>query len=161
MTLLLTATPAIVVVSAVFTLRRDAPLSLLPSCELPKPAFAPLPQIPGHGPRPSPYVRARLALALLVLLASPVAAFAQATPAQAIALEQQGKLGEAAVAWRAVTERNPRDAGAFASLGVVLAKQQRYPEAAAAYRKALALDPKLPGIQLNLGLAEFKQGRFS
>ena len=100
-----------------------------------------------------------LAVAALMLL--PVALRAQeATPAQAIALEQQGKLPEAAAAWLAVTRANPRDGAAFASLGVVLAKEQKYPEAAAAYRKALALNPKLPGLQLNLGLAEFKQGHF-
>ena len=79
----------------------------------------------------------------------------------AIALEQQGKLAEAAQVWQAMTERNPRDAAAFASLGVVYSKEQKYPEAAAAYRKALALNPKLPGIPLNLGLAEFKQGHFA
>ena len=71
------------------------------------------------------------------------------TPADAIALDQQGKLPEAAQAWRAVIARDSRDAGAFASLGVVLSKEQKYPEAAAAYRKALALNPKLPGIVLN------------
>ena len=79
---------------------------------------------------------------------------------QAMALEQQGKLPEAVEAWRAVTEHNPQDAGAFASLGVVLARETQYKEAAAAYRKAIALNPRLPGIQLNLGLAEYKQGQF-
>jgi Flp pilus assembly protein TadD len=42
------------------------------------------------------------------------------TPAEAIALEQQGRLPEAAQVWRAVIERNPNDAAALASLGVVL-----------------------------------------
>src|SRR5271165_3517402 len=74
------------------------------------------------------------------------------TPADAISLEGQGKLAEAADAWRVVIARNPDDAPAFASLGVVLSKQQRYAEAAVAYKKALALNPKLPGIELNLGL---------
>src|SRR5450631_4361148 len=92
---------------------------------------------------------ASIAAVALVLL--PLALAAQkATPAQAIALEQQGKLAEAAQAWQAVTRANPRDGAAFASLGVVLAKQEQYPEAAAAYRKALAINPKLPGLQLNL-----------
>src|ERR1041385_3719544 len=97
-------------------------------------------------------------LGLAVLFVSSIAS-AQ-TPSQAIELEQQGKLVEATEAWRAVTRKNPRDAAAFASLGVVLSKEQKYDEAAQAYGKALALNPKLP-IQLNLGLAEFKQGRFS
>jgi len=79
-------------------------------------------------------------------------------PSAAIALEEQGKLAEAAQAWSAVTRQNPRDAGAFASLGVVLSRQEKYDEAASAYKKAIALNPKLPGVQFNLGLAEFKQG---
>jgi tetratricopeptide (TPR) repeat protein len=83
------------------------------------------------------------------------------TPDEAIAFEQQGKLAEAAEAWRAVTARNPGDAAAFAALGSVLSKEQKYSDADAAYRKALALDSKLPGIELNLGLAEFKQGHFT
>jgi len=103
---------------------------------------------------------ARLVAVLVALLAGPVARGQSAKPAEAIALEQQGKLEEAAAVWRAVTAQNPRDAGAFASLGVVLSKEQKYPEAAAAYKKALALDRKLPGVELNLGLAEFKQGNF-
>ncbi len=97
----------------------------------------------------------------LLLASCSVWAMAQATTAaDAIALEQQGKLAEAAKAWRAVTAGNPRDAAAFASLGVVLSRLQNYPEAASAYRRALALNPKLPGVELNLGLAEFKQGHF-
>jgi tetratricopeptide (TPR) repeat protein len=82
------------------------------------------------------------------------------TPADAIAFEQQGKLAEAAEAWRNVTRQNPRDAAAFASLGVVLSREEKYQDAAAVYRRAIALNPKLQGIQLNLGLAEFKQGHF-
>src|ERR1700722_4479197 len=64
------------------------------------------------------------------------------TPADAIALEKQGKLPEAATAWRAVTAHNPKDAAAFASLGLVLSKQEQYPEAATCYKKALALNPR-------------------
>lgn len=76
-----------------------------------------------------------------------------------MALEKQGKLGQAEQAWLAITQRNPKDAAAFASLGFVLSREQNYSEAAA-YRKAIALNPKLPGVQLNLGLAEFKQAHF-
>ena len=49
-----------------------------------------------------------------------------------MSLEQQGKLAEAVRVWQAVTERNPRDAGAWASLGVDYSREQKYPEAAAA-----------------------------
>src|SRR5438477_7642360 len=91
---------------------------------------------------------------IFIALLWPILALAQsASPADASALEQEGKWPEAAQAWQAVTRRNPNDAGAFASLGVVLSKERKYLEAASAYRKALALNPKLPGVQLNLGLA--------
>jgi tetratricopeptide (TPR) repeat protein len=100
----------------------------------------------------------KLTVIFLALLAT---SWAQSnTPAAAVALEQKGDLPQAAQAWRSFIAAHPRDAGAYASLGVVLAKQQKYPEAAAAYKKALSLDPKLPGIEMNLGLAEFKQGHF-
>lgn len=100
----------------------------------------------------------RLAVVFLALVAS---SWAQSnTPAAALAFEQKGDLPHAAQAWRSFIAVHPRDAGAYASLGVVLAKQQKYPEAVAAYKKALSLDPTLPGIEMNLGLAEFKQGHF-
>jgi len=106
---------------------------------------------------PKPRLVFLVAAALLWVSSS----FAQSpSPAEAIALEQQGKLEDAIRTWQAVIEQNPRDAGALASLGVDFSKEQKYQEAASAYRKALALEPKLPGIQLNLGLAEFKQGHF-
>jgi Flp pilus assembly protein TadD len=79
---------------------------------------------------------------------------------QAIAFEKQGNYAQAAEAWRAVTQRDPQDAAAFAQLGIALSKLQKFQEAASAYRKAIALDPKLPGMSLNLGLAEFKQSNF-
>jgi tetratricopeptide (TPR) repeat protein len=105
----------------------------------------------------------RWAFILVVFSSVPVFTGAQATasgPAQAIALEGQGKLAESAEAWRAIVKQNPADAEAFASLGFVLSKQGRYAEAVPAYRRAIALNPKLSGLQLNLGLAEFKQGHF-
>jgi len=102
----------------------------------------------------------RLMSAVLVLSLAVYAAGQTVTPSDAIALERQGRTAEAEQAWRAVTLQNPRDAGAFASLGVALARQEKYAEAVPAYKKAIALNPKLPGIQLNLGLAEFKLGKF-
>src|SRR6266436_5294950 len=82
------------------------------------------------------------------------------TPDQAVALEQQGKLAEAEKNWRQITQADPRDAAAFASLGLVLSKQGKYGQAVPAYRKAIALNPKLSGVHLNWGLAEFKQQHF-
>lgn len=78
---------------------------------------------------------------------------------QAIALEQQGRYADAAEAWRALTQHDPKDAAAFASLGLDLARLGKYPEAVTAYRKALRLDPHIEGLQLDLGLALFKQGK--
>ena len=71
-------------------------------------------------------------LVVAVLLLQAFASPQTATPAQAIALEEQGKLPEAIAAWQHVTQQNPQDAGAFASLGVDLAKETKYKEAAAA-----------------------------
>jgi len=75
-------------------------------------------------------------VASVLLLLSALAMPQTATPAKAIALEQQGKLEEAAQAWKAVTESNPRDAAAFASLGVVRSRQQKYLDAAVAYLRS-------------------------
>jgi tetratricopeptide (TPR) repeat protein len=104
----------------------------------------------------------RIAVALLSpVFVLPIGASAQtATPHDAMALEQQGNLAEAAKVWRAVIQKDPSDAAALASLGVILSKEQKYQEAASAYQKAIALNPKLPGVELNWGLAEFKQGHF-
>lgn len=96
---------------------------------------------------------------LLAFLLPPASA-QTANPSDAVALEQQGKFAEAEAIWLQVLQKNPRDAAAFASLGVVLSREGKYQEAVSAYHKALALNPDLPGIQLNLGLAEFKQGHF-
>jgi tetratricopeptide (TPR) repeat protein len=101
-----------------------------------------------------------LTLAALLLSLAASAGGQTVTPSDAIALEQQGRTAEAAQAWRAVTAQYPRDAGAFASLGLAFARQEKYAEAVPAYKKAIALNPKLPGIHLNLGLAEFKLGQF-
>jgi tetratricopeptide (TPR) repeat protein len=95
------------------------------------------------------------------LLVVPPAAQPQPTPgaAQAIAADRQGHFDEGARAWRSLTERDPRDAMAWASLGLDLARQSQYPDAVAAYEKALKLNPRISGLQLNLGLAYFKQGK--
>src|SRR6266536_5362692 len=92
-------------------------------------------------------------LAILSLLIQSFAAAQTHTPEEALALEQQGRTQEAVTAWRAVTQTNPHDAGAFASLGLDLARLGKYADAVHAYRSALALDRKLPCIRPNLGLA--------
>jgi len=77
----------------------------------------------------------RLLAAILLLTASAIAQTAD--PSEAQSLEKAGKFAEAATAWRSVTQHDPRNAAAWASLGLVLSRLQEYPEAASAYRKAL------------------------
>jgi len=91
-------------------------------------------------------------LAVVAALLLPVSVSSQtASPAAAMALEQQGKLSEAVEAWRAVTEHNPRDAGAFAGLGVALARETRYKDAEAAYRDCLGSEPAGSTAQSGVG----------
>src|SRR5437870_13842023 len=102
------------------------------------------------------YITAWLRLLAVTLVLS-VSAIAQTDdPSEAQSLEKAGKFAEAAAAWRSVTQHDPRNAAAWASLGLVLSRLQEYSEAADAYRNALSRNSRLPGLQLNLGLAEFK-----
>ncbi|GGA66450.1 hypothetical protein GCM10011507_17460 [Edaphobacter acidisoli] len=84
----------------------------------------------------------------------------QGEPEQALELERAGKNTEAEAAWRVVAQREPRNAEAFAHLGLVQARQDHYADAVTSYRRALALNPALPGLELNLGLALFKAQDF-
>jgi tetratricopeptide (TPR) repeat protein len=80
------------------------------------------------------------------------------TRQQAIQLEQQGKLAEAELAWRALARSEPSNAEPWAHLGLLEAHQEHYKEAVEFYRKALKLGPPLTSVRLNLALALFKQG---
>jgi tetratricopeptide (TPR) repeat protein len=77
---------------------------------------------------------------------------------KAIALEQQGKINEAEIAWRIFLKTQPGSAEAYAHLGFLESRQERYSQAASLYRKALTLDPAMPALRMNLGLALFKAG---
>jgi tetratricopeptide (TPR) repeat protein len=101
----------------------------------------------------------KLTCTVLLLLSAASVTAQTPTPSDSPSEEQQ-KLAQAERNWRQVTQANPRDAAAFASLGLVLSKQGKYNQAIPAYKKAIALDPKLPGVQLNWGLAEFKEAHF-
>lgn len=76
----------------------------------------------------------------------------------AIALEKKGDNIGAESAWRAFLMTHPRNAEAYAHLGLLEAREEHYAQAVPLYRKALALDPKMPGLNLNLGLSLFKSG---
>lgn len=113
------------------------------------------------------WVRRRLVTPLLLTLiacaATTASAFAQtasATSAQAAEYEKQGEYPQAESAWQAITVSNPKNAQAWAHLGLARALEGKYAEAVPAYRKALQLDPKAPGVELDLGLALFKQEHF-
>ena len=58
-----------------------------------------------------------------LLLCCSLATAQSSTPADAMALEQQQKWNQAAQVWTTVTQRNPNDAAAFASLGLDLAHE--------------------------------------
>ncbi|MGA3035668.1 MAG: tetratricopeptide repeat protein [Terracidiphilus sp.] len=76
----------------------------------------------------------------------------------AIALEEQGRVPEAATAWQEIARTYPNDAEAYAHLGLLQAHEEHYKEAIPLYRRALALNSKMPGLRTNLGLAYFKSG---
>jgi len=75
-------------------------------------------------------------------------------------LQQAGRIADAETAWRAVVERHPADAEAYANLGVLEAHQDHYRAAIVSYRRALAINPAMPGVRMDLGLSLFKDGQF-
>jgi tetratricopeptide (TPR) repeat protein len=80
---------------------------------------------------------------------------------RAVALQQEGKLSEAADAYRALLKQKPEYVEAQANLGVVLSRLGRYDEAIAAYETAYRLAPNLTQILLNLGIAHYRAGQFA
>nr|WP_158941672.1 tetratricopeptide repeat protein [Granulicella sp. S190] len=92
-------------------------------------------------------------------------AFAQSTSLpkevqHALEAEKQGAYPIAEERWAHITLAWPKDANAWAHLGLVRALQSKYATAVPAYRKALQLHSGLPGLHLDLGLALFKQEQF-
>lgn len=104
-------------------------------------------------------MKRQFALLLLGLFAS-MGASAFARDQGAASTDSPESLAQAERRWRAAVQKDPRDATAFATLGVVFSREGKYEDAVGAYQKALALNPSLPGLQLNLGLAHFKHGNF-
>jgi tetratricopeptide (TPR) repeat protein len=101
-----------------------------------------------------------LSLGVCGLTASAPSLAQSASRAEAIALEQQGKIAEAEHAWQQIAAANPRDGEAFAHLGLLASRQEHYQEAIDDYHKAIALSPGIPNLKLNLGLALFKTSRY-
>lgn len=80
---------------------------------------------------------------------------------QAASYEKQGAYLQAETLWREITVTTPKNAKAWAHLGLTRALQGNYADAVPAYRKALQIDPKLPEVHLDLGLALFKLERLN
>jgi tetratricopeptide (TPR) repeat protein len=78
---------------------------------------------------------------------------------EALALEQQGRIQEAEIQWRAFLKAHPANPEPLAHIGLLEARQGHYKEAVLSYRKALALNPNVSGLRLNLALALFKGGQ--
>jgi tetratricopeptide (TPR) repeat protein len=80
---------------------------------------------------------------------------------RALTLQQDGRLSEAADAYRALLKLKPDYVEAHANLGVVLARLGKYEEAITAYQSALKLAPHLTPVLLNLGIAHYRAGEFT
>src|ERR1700761_9029430 len=96
---------------------------------------------------------------LLILIAA-TAAIAQEARQKAFALEAQGQNADAEQIWQGIATADPKNAEAFAHMGLLEARQNHLDQAVTYYRKAHALNPDMPGLQMNLGLALFKANRF-
>lgn len=79
---------------------------------------------------------------------------------KAVSLQQQGKLEEAAAAYRALISRQPENAEAYANLGVVLGRLGKTDEAISAYEAALKANPSLIPVLLNAGILHFRTGNY-
>lgn len=75
------------------------------------------------------------------------------TLAQAHALHQEGRLDEAAAAYRQILQEEPDSFKAHNNLGTVLEDQEKFEEAVASYKRALALESSHSLIHYNLGHA--------
>lgn len=77
--------------------------------------------------------------------------------AQAIALFQSGRFGEAEAAFRAVLAREPMNANALHALGVIAMRARRFEEAQSLLGRAAEADPRLHAVFYHLGSA-LRQG---
>jgi Tfp pilus assembly protein PilF len=78
----------------------------------------------------------------------------------AVALQQQGQLEAAVVAWRNFLIQQPRNLAGLSNLAVVLARLGRFEEAIEEYERALKIDPANATVRLNLGIARYKAAQF-
>jgi tetratricopeptide (TPR) repeat protein len=75
-----------------------------------------------------------------------------------IAAQKQGRLADAIVEFRKVTELDPKLPAAFVNLGAVYMQDHQYSQAIAPLKRALELNPDLIGAQQMLGYALLSSG---
>ena len=140
------------------------PGAAAPSVALPAPRSEP-PAAPPPPPAPSP---ARPAPSPPAAAAAPVPAETSSPEDAASAADlfargneaySRGEMDEAVRAFRASTEKDPRNPRAFNNLGTTLLVKGEPEQAERAFRSALALDPLYARAHLNLGTALYAQGR--
>jgi tetratricopeptide (TPR) repeat protein len=109
------------------------------------------------------------ALARAIAIACIAAVSWGATPPQpdplagfrrAVALQQQGQLDAAVLAYRDFLIAQPNNLAGLSNLAVVLVRLGRYQEAITEYQRALALDPRNAAVRLNLAIAHYKSAQF-
>src|SRR5712691_4766647 len=103
----------------------------------------------------------KLLLVLAALFLPAVASPQTASPAQAMALEQQGKLPEAGVAYRRAIALNPRLPGVHLNLGLAEYKQGQFQAAIVPLRAALLQTPENMQARTLLGLSCYGAKRFA
>lgn len=80
--------------------------------------------------------------------------------AQARAMHQRGLSTDAASLLEAVVRRHPREAAAWAQLGIVHADRGRLPDAEAALKRASKLSPENADVLNNLGFVQLSAGKY-
>jgi len=87
-----------------------------------------------------------------------------ASPKQIFAAGEEalksGDLDRAEHSFKRVLVTDPRNAGAYANLGVIHMRRKEWPQALDSLHQAEKLAPQLPGIRLNIGLAYYRQADY-
>ena len=73
---------------------------------------------------------------------------------------KSGDLDRAEHSFKRVLVTDPRNAGAYANLGVIHMRRKEWPQALDSLHQAEKLAPQLPGIRLNIGLAYYRQADY-
>jgi tetratricopeptide (TPR) repeat protein len=108
-------------------------------------------------------------LAWLAIISSPALAQSRGGAApdplagfqRAVALQQQGQLEAAVLAYRDFLIAQPNNLAGLSNLAVVLVRLGRYEEAITEYERALTLDPRNATVRLNLAIARYKSAQFT